>query len=191
MSKRRLGPTTSLFPMPALLVAVRTGEGSANVLTIAWASVVSSSPPMVALEIGQSHYSTPHINREGCFSVNIPSSKQVVGADYCGLVSGRVDPDKPGTCGWTMVPATLISAPLIAECPLNLECRVTQQAKVGSGVVYYAEVLETHVDQEVISGEKVVDARALDPLVFTQDGYYHKLGERIGKAWEIGKELQG
>ena len=67
-----------------------------------------ASPPTLALEIGQSHYSTPHIDREGCFSVNIPSSEQVVGADYCGLVSGRVDPDKPGTCGWTMAPATLM-----------------------------------------------------------------------------------
>ena len=71
MAKKRLGATTDLFPMPALLVAVRTGEGKANVLTVAWAGIVGGTPPMMALEIGK-HYSTPFIEREGSFTVNIP-----------------------------------------------------------------------------------------------------------------------
>jgi len=69
MTKKRLGPTTNLFPMPAMLVAVKTGEGHANILTVAWGGVVGGSPPMLALEIGSSHYSTPYIEREGNFTV--------------------------------------------------------------------------------------------------------------------------
>ncbi|HUV94277.1 MAG TPA: flavin reductase family protein, partial [Anaerolineae bacterium] len=61
MTKRQLGPTTNLYPMPAMLVAVRTGEGSANVLTVAWGGIVGGNPPMMALEIGANHYSTPFI----------------------------------------------------------------------------------------------------------------------------------
>lgn len=190
MAKKQLGPTTNLFPMPAALVAVKTGEGSANILTIAWCGIVWGNPPMMALEIGARHYSTPFIEREGNFTVNIPRSSQVVGADYCGMVSGSKDPDKPATCGWTMIPSTKISSPLIAECPLNFECRVARKVEVGKGAFYLAEILETHVDEEVLVGGKTVDASLLDPLIFTPDGNYHKLGERIAKAWDAGKSLK-
>jgi flavin reductase (DIM6/NTAB) family NADH-FMN oxidoreductase RutF len=190
MAKKQLGPTTNLFPMPAVLVAVKTGENSANILTIAWCGVVAGSPPMIALEIGQNHYSTPFIEREGCFTVNVPRSAQVAGADYCGMVSGHQDPDKPAACGWTMTPASKISAPLIAECPLNLECRVVKKVEAGKGVFYLAEILETHVDEEALTAANKINARALDPLIYTPDGYYHKLGERIAKAWDAGKTLK-
>jgi len=190
MAKKRLGPTTNLFPMPAVLVAVKTGEHTANILTVAWCGIVGGSPPLIALEIGASHYSTPFIEREGCFTVNVPRSGQVVGVDYCGMVSGATDPDKSATCGWTMVSATQISAPLIAECPLNLECRVVKRVDTGTGMFYLAEILETHVDEEALAGPKKIDAGALDPLIFTPDGFYHKLGERIAKAWDAGKALK-
>ena len=189
MTKVRLGPTTNLYPMPVMLVAVKTGEGSANVLTIAWGGIVWGNPPMMALEIGAKHYSTPFIEREGNFTVNIPRSSQVVEADYCGLVSGRKDPNKPATCGWTMVPATQISSPLIAECPLNFECRVVRKVAVDSGVFYLAEILETHVDEDVLGDREEIDALALDPLIFTPDGHYHKLGERVARAWDAGRAL--
>ena len=189
MAKRRLGATTDLFPMPALLVAVRTGEGKANVLTVAWAGIVGGTPPMMALEIGK-HYSTPFIEREGSFTVNIPRSSQVVEADYCGLVSGHEDPDKPRTCGWTMLPSTRISSPLIAECPLNLECRVLRKIEAGKGSFYLVEILETHVDEDALRADGTVDAAALDPLIFTPDGGYYRLGKLVGRGWDSGKVLR-
>ena len=189
IAKKLLGPTTQLFPMPALLVAVKTGEGSANVLTVAWAGIVAGNPPIMALEIGGNHYSTPFIEQERCFSVNVPRSDQVVEADYCGLVSGRKDPDKPATCDWTMIPATQISAPLIAECPLNFECRLVDEVKTANGRFYLAEIVETHADEDVLVDGKI-SALALDPLIFTPDGYYHRLGARVGKGWDAGKALK-
>jgi len=189
MAKARLGPTTNLYPMPTMLVAVKTGETSANVLTIAWGGIVGR-PPMIVLRIGPGHYSTPFIEREGNFTVNIPRSSQVVEADYCGLVSGRDDPDKPATCGFTMLPASQISSPLIAECPLNFECRVVRKVPAGKGAFYLAEILETHVDEEALTEDKKIDALSLDPLIFTPDGYYHKLGERVATAWDAGNALR-
>lgn len=191
MAKKALGPSTSLFPMPALLVAVATGEGSANVMTVAWAGIVGGSPPMMALEIGQSHYSTPFIEREGNFTVNVPRSDMATPADYCGIVSGSKDPDKPGTCGWTMLPATRISSPLIAECPLNFECRVVRKVEAGGAAFYLAEILETHADAEALDDKGEIDASRLDPLIFTPDGWYYRLGERVAKAFSVGKELSG
>jgi flavin reductase (DIM6/NTAB) family NADH-FMN oxidoreductase RutF len=176
--------------MPALLVAVKTGEDKANVLTVAWAGIVGGNPPMMAIEIGGSHYSTPFIESEGSFTVNVPSSSQVVGADYCGLVSGHTDPDKPATCGWTLAPSTHISSPMLAECPLSFECRIVDKVEAGRGSFYLVEILETHADEAALVDGKAIDALALDPLVFTADGYYHRLGERVGKAWDAGAALK-
>jgi flavin reductase (DIM6/NTAB) family NADH-FMN oxidoreductase RutF len=189
MAKKRLGATTDLFPMPAVLVAVKTGVQSANILTVAWCGIVGGNPPMMALEIG-THYSTPFILKEGNFSVNVPRSTQVVGVDYCGMVSGAQDPHKPTTCGWTMLPATRISSPLIAECPLNFECRVVRQVEAGQGAFFLVEILETHVDEEALRDGKTIDAQLLDPLIFTPDGAYYQLGARIATAWEAGKVLK-
>jgi len=191
MAKKAIGPSTTLFPMPALLVAVRTGQDSANVLTIAWAGIVGGNPPMMALEIGERHYSTPFIDAEGNFTVNIPRSGQVVPADYCGMVSGKKDANKPSTCGWTMAPSTKISSPMIAECPVNLECRIVRKLEAGRGHFYLVEIVETHVDEQILVGETKadIDGRLLDPLIFTPDGYYYKLGERVAKAWDAGKAL--
>lgn len=189
MAKIKLGPTTNLFPMPTLLIAVKTGEGSANILTIAWAGIAGGNPPVIALDIAHSHYSMPFIEREGNFTVNIPRTGQVVGADYCGVVSGRKDPDKAATCGWTMVPSTQISSPMIAECPLNMECRVLKQVEAGKGAFLVAEIVETHVDEEALVGGEI-DAKLLDPLIFGADGQYYALGERVAKAFSVGKQLR-
>jgi|YNPNPStandDraft_1061719.scaffolds.fasta_scaffold03618_2 flavin reductase (DIM6/NTAB) family NADH-FMN oxidoreductase RutF len=190
MAKKRLGPTTHLFPMPALLVAVKTGENSANILTIAWGGIVGGEPPMMALDIARSHYSTPFIEREGNFTVNIPRSGQFVQADYCGIVSGRKDPHKAATCGFTLLPSSQISSPIIAECPLNFECRVVRQVEAGESSFFLAEIVETHVDEEALADGKEIDARLLDPLIFTPDGFYFKLGERLGQAFSVGKALR-
>ncbi len=190
MPKRQLGPSTNLFPMPTLLVAVKTGEGRANILTIAWAGIVAGEPPMMALDIAQSHYSTPFIEAEGNFTVNVPRSGMAVHADYCGMVSGGEDPDKPSTCGFTMLPSARISSPLIAECPLNFECRVVRRIEVGEGSFYVAEILETHIDAEALDDKGEIDSARLDPLIFTPDGWYYRLGERVGKAFSIGRQLR-
>jgi flavin reductase (DIM6/NTAB) family NADH-FMN oxidoreductase RutF len=190
MPKKALGPTTNLYPMPTLLLAVRTGEDSANILTIAWAGIVGNGPALLALRIGGFHYSAPFIDREMSFTVNIPSSRQAVGADYCGLVSGQQDPDKAATCGWTLLPATHIASPIIAECPLNMECRVVHKHPIGRGAIYIAEILETHVDEEVLDEEGEIDAALLDPLIFAPPRGYYRLGERVGTAWELGRALQ-
>lgn len=145
---------------------------------------------MMALDIAQSHFSAPFIDREGNFTVNVPSTSQAVQADYCGIVSGRQDPNKPGTCGWTMVPSTQITSPLIAECPLNFECRVVRKVEAGESTFYLAEVLETHVDEAALDDRGKIDARALDPLVFTPDGQYFRLGEPVAKAFSVGKSLR-
>jgi flavin reductase (DIM6/NTAB) family NADH-FMN oxidoreductase RutF len=120
----------------------------------------------------------------------VPRSTQAVQADYCGIVSGSDDPAKAATCGWTLLPSRHIASPIIAECPLNLECRVVRQIDDGTAFFCLAEVLETHVDEAALNAKGQPDAHLLDPLIFAPDGQHFALGETRGKAFGIGKSLK-
>jgi flavin reductase (DIM6/NTAB) family NADH-FMN oxidoreductase RutF len=189
VGKKQIGPSTQLYPMPALLVAVRTEGERAAILTIAWAGIVAGQPPMMALEIGSRHYSTPFIDREGSFTVNVPRADMAAGVDYCGSVSGTRDPDKAMTCGWTLAPSTQIPSPIIAECPVNMECRVVRRIEAGQGQFYLVEILETHVEEQALDDRGHPTAQGINPLIFTPDGEYYALGAHLGKAWQIGRQL--
>jgi flavin reductase (DIM6/NTAB) family NADH-FMN oxidoreductase RutF len=189
VGKKQIGPSTQLYPMPALLVAVRSEGERAAILTVAWAGIVGGQPPMMALEIGSRHYSTPFIEREGSFTVNVPRADMAAGVDYCGSVSGTKDPDKAATCGWTLAPSTQITSPMIAECPVNMECRVVRKIEAGQAQFYLAEILETHVDDQALDDLGHPTAQGINPLIFTPDGEYYALGAHLGKAWQIGRQL--
>lgn len=191
MVKVHFGPTTWLYPMPTLLVAVKNGPDRANVLTIAWGGIASGNPPTIAVGIGAMHYSAPLIDQVGDFTVNVPRSAQVAEVDYCGTVSGTQDPDKPATCGWTLVPSTHISSPYIAECPINMECRLVERVARATNATYLAEIVATHVDEDMLNERNRVDALALDPLIWTPDGNYYKLGQVVGREYQMCQALRG
>ena len=189
MDKRQIGPSTRLFPMPALLVTVKTGENSANILTIAWGGIIAGGPPIIGISVGKSHYSTPFLRKEGNFTINIPSSQQDVQADYCGIVSGADDPDKASTCGFTLVPSTKISSPLIAECPINFECKTYKEEDFRGTILFMGEVVETHIAESVFDQQGRIVTEKLDPLIFLPNSEYRKVGDFVSKAFSIGRKL--
>jgi flavin reductase (DIM6/NTAB) family NADH-FMN oxidoreductase RutF len=190
MPKRQLGPTTQLYPMPALLIAVRTGEGTANLLSIAWAGIMGGNPPMLGIHLARTHFSTPHIRREKSFTANIPPTSLAAEVDYCGLISGRKDPDKAKTCGLTLVPASRVSAPLVAECPVNLECTLYQELEIGGGVLFIGQIVETHADESVLDAKGKIITDKLDPLSFEPNNEYRGLTGLVSKAFEVGKKFK-
>ncbi len=190
MKKKQIGPSTRLFPMPTLLVAVKTGEHSANILTIAWGGILAGSPPIIGISVGKNHYSTPFLHKERNFTINIPSSQQDVQADYCGTISGADDPDKASTCGFTLVPSTRIPSPLIAECPLNFECQTYQEIDFQGTILFMGEVVETHVSESVLDRHGQIITEKLDPLIFLPNNEYRRIGEFVSKAFSVGKKLR-
>ncbi len=187
--KRRLGPSDILFPVPAALVASGTRE-KPNLLTVAWIGMMGSDPPMLAISLRKGRHSLGIIRGSKEFTVNIPSAKHFREADYCGLVSGRKH-NKFHDCGFTAVPGAVVKAPLVEECPFNLECRVVQEVEFGAWTVLLAEVVETHVDVEAldpVTGR--IDVARVDPLVYCATiREYWSLGERLGLGFEAGKGL--
>lgn len=187
--KRKLGPTDIIFPVPAALVASGTLT-SPNLLTVAWIGMMGSDPPILAVSLKESRYSLGLIRQEKEFTVNIPSAKHFREVDYCGLVSGR-ERQKFRDCRFTAAPAFVVKAPLVEECPFNLECRVLQDVQFGDWVVVFGEIVETHVDVDTLDARTgKIDVQKMDPLAYCATvREYWTLGSRLGFGFSAGREL--
>jgi flavin reductase (DIM6/NTAB) family NADH-FMN oxidoreductase RutF len=187
--KRNLGPRDIIFPVPAALVATGTVERP-NVLTVAWIGMMGSDPPVLAISLKKGRHSLAAIRKEREFTVNIPSSRLFRETDYCGLVSGRRR-QKFQDCGLTPLAALVVKAPLVKECPFNLECKVIHEVGFGDWTVLFGEIVETHVDMDKVdSFTGKIDMARMDPLVYCATvREYWSLGARLGFGFRAGKQL--
>ena len=126
--KKKLGPTTLLFPMPAVLVGTVVA-GRVNFMTAAWGGIANEKPAAISVAIRRTRLTLDGIRENGVFSINVPSVEEVKEVDFCGIYSGREE-DKSGL--FKVFYGDLERAPLIRECPLNLECTVLRILELGS-----------------------------------------------------------
>lgn len=182
MEKITIGPMPYMSVMPTLLVGANV-KGKANYMTAAWATVACMTPPMVCVAINKARYTAKGIEENKTFSLNIPSAKRVVEADYCGLVSGAQE-DKSGV--FTSFYGKLKTAPLAEECPINIECKLFKSIDCGSHLLYIGEVVEIHADKACVTDGKP-DTVNLDPIVYVQSTYW-QIGRQIDKAFSAGKK---
>lgn len=185
MEKIKLGPSTHLYPKPVVLVGTMV-DGKANFMTASWCSIACQKPPAISIAINRSRHTLRGIEENGAFSINIPGVDLVRKTDYCGVYSGK-KMDKSGV--FEVDEGILRSAPLVHECPLNLECKVVRSLELGSHILVVGEIIETHVAKDCLSNGKV-DIRKVDPLIFASGTMtYHRTGEPVEKAFHIGKTL--
>ncbi|MEW6726774.1 MAG: flavin reductase family protein [Bacillota bacterium] len=171
-------PFPALFPVPAVMVtSVLEGE-KPNIITIAWTGILNSEPPMVYVSVRPSRYSHRLIKESGEFVVNIPSSDQVKVVDWCGTVSGK-DIDKFKETGLSAVPARKVKAPLIKECPVNIECKVQQVVSLGSHDVFIAEVVTVHYSKDILTESGRLDFSLAKPYAYCNPEY-RLVGVNIG-----------
>jgi len=189
MKKLNLGPQTLLYPMPACLIGANV-DGRSNFMTAAWCGIANSNPPMLSVALQHHRHTLKGIRQNNAFSVNVPSEDLVKETDYCGIVSGSKD-DKTATCKFTVFYGKLETAPLIEQCPVNLECKVMHVLNLGSHALIIGLIEETHVSAHCMTdGEP--DGRKVKPIIYGRaaDKSYFKLGEVLAPAFSIGKELK-
>jgi len=187
MQKRQLGPCVSFFPQPTTLISTVDSSGAFDIMTASWVSIVSKTPPTLAVSLNRSRLTYEQIRQTGCFVVNMVPAHLTVQADYCGLRSGR-ERNKLEVVGLTPVGASHVAAPLLAECPLNVECRLSQEVELGDYVLVMGEILEIHADEAAFGVDDRMDAGIFDPLVYLGGiREYWRLGERAGVAYHDGK----
>ena len=168
MRKETLERAAFLVPAPVLLLSSAGADGSVNIMTVSWAGVACQTPPMVSVAIRPERCSYDRILETGEFVLNIPPVHLLRAVDVCGVTSGR-DLDKFAETGLTPMPGLKVQAPLIGECPVNLECVVRNSLVLGSHVLFVAEVVALHADAEVVENGGVISGR-ISPIVYDPFG---------------------
>jgi len=188
--KRSLGAKTLALPTPVWVVGTYDAEGKANGMTAAWGGICCSKPPCVCVSLREATYSYGAILERKAFTVNVPSAGQISIADYFGIASGR-DIDKFAVTGLTSAKAEHVDAPLIHEFPLNLECALIHTLKIGLHTLFVGEILDVKADESILNVNGRPSIEKLNPPVFaTGEGAYFDIGQSLGAAFSIGKELE-
>lgn len=167
-----------LYPVPAVMVSCQRPGERPNIITVAWAGTVCSSPAMLSISVRKERYSYDMIRETGEFVVNLVTRDLTFAADYCGVRSGR-DVDKFSEMDLTPQPSQHIAAPGIAESPVNLECRVTQVIPLGSHDLFLAEILGVTVDERYLDEKGTFHLNDAG-LVAYSHGTYFELGKKLG-----------
>ena len=151
MEKRTFKPGTMLSPVPAVMVSCGSCGGEKNIITVAWTGNVNSDPPMTYISVRKSRYSHSMIAESGRFVINLCSRALAETTDYCGVKSGR-DVDKFKARGLTAIRAQHSDCPMIAEAPVNIECKVIEVHEYPSHDMFVAEVEAVHADESLMDG---------------------------------------
>jgi flavin reductase (DIM6/NTAB) family NADH-FMN oxidoreductase RutF len=184
MEKVTLGPMPYMSVMPTLLVGANVKE-KANYMTAAWATVACMAPPMVCVAINKTRFTAKGIEENKTFSLNVAPVRDVIAADYCGIVSGEKE-DKSQV--YTTFYGALKTAPMAEECPVNIECRLFKSVDCGSHLLYIGEVVEVHADKTCITDGRP-DTTKVDPVVYAQSAYW-QVGTQAAKAFFAGKDYK-
>lgn len=168
-----------LYPLPAVMVSCADASGASDIVTVAWTGTICTNPPMLYVSIRPERASYQLIRESGEFVVNLTTRRLQRACDWCGVRSGR-DYDKWAECGLTPAPAAKLElAPVIAESPVNIECKVTEVKELGSHHMFLASVEAVQVDESLVDVRGRLDlARA--GLTAYSHGEYFELGQRLG-----------
>lgn len=184
MSRVSWKGSSLLAPVPSVMVTCGTPE-KANIITIGWCGVISTRPPRVSISIRPERHSYEIIRESREFVINLTPASLVEICDYCGTVTGRCV-DKAAKTGLTLIPSEEVSAPTIENCPLALECRVTDILPQGSHDLFLADVVKVSVDEKFVASDGKLRLDTADLLVYVH-GEYFRIGEKLGK---IGISVQ-
>jgi flavin reductase (DIM6/NTAB) family NADH-FMN oxidoreductase RutF len=189
--KLKLGAFPLLYPIPIVLAGA-TVAGRANFATIGQCGLMGVNPALVYISSGRDHHTNQGILENGTFSLNLPATDLLAVTDYCGTVSGR-EVDKSAL--FDVFYGELETAPMIRECPVNLECRVIQEFSVEHRQIFVGRVIQAHVDEAMVQerdGRQVIaELGRLDPIIYALDNRYYRIGEPIGVGYRESRAFPG
>ena len=186
-------PATLLSPVPAVMVSCGNGD-EANIITIAWTGIVNSNPPMVSISVRKERFSHHLLMQEKEFVINLPTQEQVETLDWVGVKSGR-DVNKWKERNLTKGKAEKVSCPVIAECPVNLECKVTQVLELGSHDLFLAEIVNVQVQKDLMDTKGALHMERAHLVALNHGKYYPvprvsllRMGESVMKPSTAKKQ---
>ena len=189
MNKIRIDPKAVIYPQPVVLIGT-TVNNKPNFMVVAAYGMANNDPPMISISLRHSKYTLIGLKQNMTFSVNIPSIELIRETDYCGIVSGS-KVDKVEICKFKIFYGELDNAPLIEQCPVNLECTVMHILNLGSNALIIGRVEATHITEHCLTdGKPDVDKVNTFSYIGRPTSQYRTIGEVIGKPSSIGRELE-
>jgi len=176
--KQEFKGSEMLSPVPAVMASLGEGD-EANIITIAWTGIINSRPPMTYISVRKERHSHDILMKTGEFVINLTTEAILRQTDWCGVRSGR-DFDKWKETGLTKEPASVVKCPMIAESPVNLECRVTEVKELGTHHMFIAEVVNVRADEKYMDEKGKFHLEHSKPIAYSH-GTYFALGEELGK----------
>lgn len=183
MEKIKVPTKMISYPMPCCLLGTKV-EGRVNFLTIAFYSMVAIKPTLIAASLAKTHFTNRGIKETGAFSINVPSASMAEVTDYCGMVSGK-KVDK--SAEFEIFYGEHDGAPLIVECPYNLECKLVQTVDLPGDDLFIGEVVAAYSEERYVT-DGVPDLAKMGTFVLSMpEMKYLGLGSPLGRAWDMGK----
>jgi flavin reductase (DIM6/NTAB) family NADH-FMN oxidoreductase RutF len=191
MAKIQWKPGTMIYPVPAVLVSCGTQRSGFNIITIAWTGTLCTKPPLCYISVRPERYSYGLIKKTGEYVINLTTRQLAFSTDWCGVKSGR-EVDKFKEMQLTPVKGQIVMAPLIAESPLNIECRVRDIMALGSHDMFISEVVAINAEESLINPKTgSFQLSHADPICYAH-GRYFALGRMLGTfGYSVRKKKKG
>lgn len=181
-------PGTLIYPLPAALISCGSSTEDYNLFTVSWMGTICSNPPMCYISVRKERHSYNLIKESGEFVINLTNEDLAFAADWCGVRSGK-DYNKFEEMKLTPVKGEMVSAPIVKESPLCIECRVKEVIELGSHDMFISDVINVQADTQYIDPETDTFKLSEAKLIAYSHGHYYKLGEEIGKfGWTVQKK---
>ena len=180
---KNFGVKPWLFPMPTYMIGTYNEDNSVDLMMMAWGGICAEN--MVALNLEEDHKTVANLKQRGAFTLAIPGRDTLVQSDYCGLVSGNDAPDKFARTGLHAGKSSLVDAPVVAEYPVTLECKVVEMQEQPYGLRVLGEIVNVMADEKVLDelgriarryGVTAEYLKAINPTIYNINditaGYY-------------------
>ena len=177
MAKIQWKGSALLAPLPPVMVSCGVGE-QANIITVAWAGIINTHPPKVSISVRPNRHSYGIIKETREFVINLTPEHLIRAADYCGMYTGA-KVDKFAATGLHQGEAQVVACPTIEECPLSLECKVTDVIPQGTHDLFLAEVVAVNVEESLLDDKGKLCLERAHLAAFAH-GEYFALGKRLG-----------
>ena len=177
MAKKALRAGAMLGPVPAALVSCGDWE-EANLITVAWTGILATNPPKTYISVRPTRHSHGLLEKTGEFVLHLTTAQMAKKVDFCGMYTGR-KVDKFQKCGFTKEKADTVSVPRVAECPVALECRVSDVLHLGTHDMFLADILSVAVDEALFDKNGKIHMEKAGLCAYVH-GEYYALGARLG-----------
>lgn len=184
--RKNFGSKPWIYPMPVLVIGTYHDDGSPNAMTAAWGMICDHDKLMLCL--AQNHKTVSNILQRKAFTVSIADEKNLLQADYVGIVSGNTAPDKLKNTGWTVTKSETVDAPMFAELPLTLECRFVSMDEESECIV--GEIVNVSADESVLTDDRIDTAKLRAITYDPMHNDYYVITEKVGKAFGDGLKLK-